>query len=361
MEVSTQYTYASTPAISLGPFAEQSSSAKAPSVQTKMFPEHRFANRSSIATPDQSAITHRSATGSSQTGAGKVDAKADQTLSREKRGAVLGACAKSDFRECRGGSALEGNASSHVLFDQFDRKETRGDEGRGTCEGIAREAIRRIDRAYGTTTQGLSSAVSSMVTDMDGKTAARDDTYGRIERYQHNPGTLGLSNYRQSSILNLNPDGTSSRVDRINGLIDSTSDIPLGGLAYIRVGIQSADQMGPETSGHVLLVQHLPRDTQGDGYASPDRYQVFDPNNGVFTYDSLDQMQTSLRSYMDSAYNEDGDIAAPNIVLNFVPASSRDYGSLPPTTTVPAPPINQLEPPELLQHFGHFAAGGSGM
>ncbi len=199
-----------------------------------------------------------------------------------------------------------------------------------------------------------------MVSDMDGKTTAREDTFGRIATYQSSPSTLGLLNYRQSSTLNLNPDGTSSRTQRINGFIDSTSEIPEGGLAYVRVGIQPAGQMGPEPSGHVLLGQHLPRDEQGAGYASPERYQVFDPNNGVFTYDSLDQMQTSLRSYMDSAYNEDGDIAAPNLVINFTPASSREYGSLPPTPAVPAPPINQLEPPELLQHFGHFAAGGSG-
>jgi hypothetical protein len=363
MEIANQITNTPIEPVSPETVAGQSPPANTSPAQTKIFPEHDFANQTATTAPQQSATASRSTAGGPQIETGKPHTNAAQTLSREKRGAVLGACAKSEFRECRGGEALAENSSSQVKFDQMDRKETRGESGRGTCEGIAREAMRRIDRNANGQTPDLGAAVSDMSSDIRNSGEIRTDVFRRIQSFQDNPESLGLANYRQAGTTNLNPTGATSRAASIDGLMDSMGGMARGELAYIRVGIQSATATGPADSGHVLLAQRLPANANGGEGSAPDRYTIFDPNNGAFTYDSLGQMQSSLRGYMDSAYNEDNYVATPNAILSFIPPSSRDWGSLPATTTVPAPTGNLLEPRELLQHFaqsypGASAAGG---
>lgn len=360
MEVTTQYPNASALTTSSEESAAHTVHPNASPTQAKVFSESDVSRQFALRPDEQSVKLNPKAIMFPQAGASKAPPDADQTLSREERGAVLGACAKSEFRECRGGDALNDGASSYVEFDQFDHKETRGADGLGTCEGIAREAMRRIDRNTDGQTPDLRSAVSNMTNEMRSSGDVRTDVYQRIQAFQDNPSSLGLTNYRQSGTTNLNPTGTTSQAERIDGLVDSMSGLSRGELAYIRVGIQRADATGPETSGHVLLAQRLPTNASGDGFSSPDRYTVFDPNNGAFTYESLGQMQSALRGYMESAYTEDNNVAAPNRILSFIPSSSRNWDSLPATTAVPAPDRMLPEPAELLRHFEQSYPGASG-
>ncbi len=353
MDFFTPFVGASRQTLSSETVARSHDSKASTSRATPIFSEYDFAGRYGRTT-DQRSVNAPLARAASARDA-PAEHRADnlhQDHTRMKRGNLLGTCFRSEFRECRGGEALDQTASSHVRFDQFERAQTRGDEGRGTCEGIARETLRRIDRSYtgDGQTSTLPLAVDSMNNDMDRGGDNATSLYHNIDSFQSNPTALGLRHYRQSSELNLNVDGTSPRETRIEGLLDSMGDIPPGGLAYVRVGIQRTDASGPADSGHVLLIQHLPDDAHGAGNRPADRYAIFDPNNGVFTYDSLEQMRTGLRGYMNTAYSEDNYAAAPNRVLFFSPPSSRDWGALPETASVPPPNGNNnlLEPPDLL-------------
>lgn len=348
MEVSNQYSSASARTSAPDTPADRISAENAQPAQPKVFPEAgvpvRFATNQDDRLPTQKPGPIVKTPSYDRTGSPHPN---DALVSKEHDGAA-DACAKSAFRECRGGEALEARSSSYVQFDQFDHKETAGSSGRGTCEGIVRETLRRMDRNYRGQSGSLRSTVINMRTEMSSGRADRTNIYGRIQAFQNRPSALTLKNYRQSSDADLNPKGKTLHGEAVEGLMDSLSLLRRGGLAYIGMGIRGADATGPATSGHELLLQHLP----ADGSADPqDRYTIFDPNNGAFTYDSFDKMQSSLRDYMESADSEDRNVATPNTIQFFTPPSSRSWGSLPPTTSLPGRvDSNTLEPVELMHH-----------
>jgi len=348
MEVTTQYSSASARTIAPDTLADQAPAVNPPPAQPKIFPEARTSAQFAPELNDGLSKRDLDPIGRTSSYVRANLSHPNDTLPREEPGVAPGACEKSAFRECRGGEALEANASSYVRFDQFDHKETAGNDGRGTCEGIVREALRRVDRNYGRKASNLRSVATSMRSEMSSGRSDQTNIYGRIQGFQSNPGSLALRNYRESSDADLNPYGRTSHAEATDGLMDSLSFMSRGGLAYIDIGIRHRDVTGPATSGHALLLQHLPADGRA---GSRDRYTIFDPNNGAFTYNSLEKMQSSLRDYMKSAYTEDGDIATPHTIQFFTPPSSRAWASLPQTTSVPGRvDTNTLEPPELKNH-----------
>lgn len=345
MELTSQYTSTSVGTLPQDTRAHALQSALAQRGQPRMFAESDTPLQFAAGRDDQ---RHYAAKGDTQ--------------SREKRGGVLGACAKSEFRECRGGNALKDGSTSYVNFDQFDRKKTRGDGGRGTCEGIVREAMRRIDRSYagtgetaGPSTPDLPSAVTSMIRDMrDARSADNSNIYDNIDRYQNNPGALALLHYQGSTAKDFTRGGDLSVKSRINGLMNSVSSMPQGGLALIHVGVQRPNAPGSPSAGHAIIVQRFPTTLGGDAGASPDRYAIFDPNNGAFTYDSEGAMHTALRNYLETAFAEDGNVVAPDNALFFTPRSTSAPLTEAPTsdpTVVPPPAHNLPEPFELALHM----------
>jgi hypothetical protein len=207
-----------------------------------------------------------------------------------------------------------------------------------------------------------------MKSQMNSRGAAKSGgIFDRIENNQQNRGrALLLPRYSRIANTPLNPPGASTQsgggssetrhaehAERISALNDHMANLPEGGLAYIRMRIQ--DSAGRDRGGHVILAQRLPSNPNADGHASPERYAVFDPNNGVFTYESLHDMQTALRGYMDSAYNEDGYLASPEQLTMYRPLSSAEYNSPEPVNgpqmdlmTMPPPgPTTPREPEEL--------------
>jgi len=330
MELTSQYTSTSVGTLPQDTRADAVQSALAQRGQPRMFAESDTPLQFAVGRDDQQHYATK-----------------DEAQSREERGGVLGACAKSEFRECRGGDALKDGSTSYVKFDQNDRPETQGNEGKGLCEGIVRDAMRRIDRNAGIPggTADLPTAVRSMITDM--KSSHKADAkqfYNNIESFQDNPTNLGLTNYRLSSTSFFNADGLTPRTGRIDGLMSSMRNMPPGGLALIHASIQPAEAMEPPINGHALMVQRLPEEAGAHGSSAPARYAIFDPNNGVFTYENQDRMETALRQYMDSAFSEIGDGAAPDSVSFFSPPNSGNWAALPQTLTVPAPDRMLPEP-----------------
>jgi hypothetical protein len=280
-------------------------------------------------------------------------ATADQTHHREKRGAVLGTCSKGgDFRECRGGAALEDGSDYHARFDQFDRKQTLGEDKRGTCEGIVREVMRRMDRDANGYPSEMWSAVDHMIESMNGDGADRTNTFNRIQAFQNNPTSLQLTRFRQSRAADMSTYGTMPET-RVNAALGILSNLAPGGVAVLRLGIGRTGNADQTDSGHVLLVQRRP----GSREDPTDLWTVFDPNNGVFGYSGQDAMQASLKNYMNTAYSEldtgsdhSGYFVAPTRVVLYDPPSAPGWQGLAATPDpTPAPDSTQLEPPGLAQ------------
>ncbi|CAE6816032.1 hypothetical protein [Paraburkholderia haematera] len=363
MEVTTQYPNASALTTSSEESAARTVHPNASPTQAKVFSESDVSRQFAMRPDDLSVKLHPKASMFPQAGASKAPPDADQTLSRQKRGPVLsalGACAKSEFRECRGGEALKDSASSFVKFDQFSHKETMGDERRGTCYGIVRAAMGDIDNnlARGAATD-LLSVVTNMRTDMSSGRATQNGLYDRIEALQRDQNNrLSLRNYSSSSSMNMNPNASVSHEGRIDALIDAVGNVhglAPGDLALIGVRVQRPGEPALP-NGHVLLVQRLPSDVHDPGENSPERHAIFDPNNGVFVYNSLSAMQSALRGYMDSAFAEDGYHAVPDRV-SYLRLDGSGSGSQPftpfspfrPLLTPPDAPL-PTEPPEIAQH-----------
>ncbi len=148
--------------------------------------------------------------------------EAPDSLARAKRGNALGKCALgSPFRECRGGDALQMPSSSYEPFDQNDYRRLRSVAERGACEGIVREAIRRIDRDEDGTSLNLASVVRQMR--LDGNTGGRaaSDMFERIGAFQDNSMTLGLRRYRAGKLVLFK--GRAPREENIRGMVENIS------------------------------------------------------------------------------------------------------------------------------------------
>jgi hypothetical protein len=343
MELNTRFTSMSTQNMTSDTSVDRGSPVNMLPPQAKVFQEADFARQFAFRPDDQSIRLRSPTAGHSQTANDQNSSDIHPQPSREKRGAALGACAKSEFRECRGGDALKEGSSSYVKFDQYDDKKTRGESGRGSCNGIVLEAMHRIDRSAGAT--DLPSAVTYMRSEINGRKRDAEQIHDRIMLFQENPESFATRHYELTGMRVWNAVGAATHEDRTNGLIDSMGTSPgmsAGDIAYVGFRVQHHASEIP-TSGHVLLVQRLPPDAHAN--ASSSLYAVFDPNNGVFTYPDWAHTEAALRRYADTAYNEDGYTAAPDQV--------RFYSPTPEHRPPPAPHPdhmdrrNQLEPREL--------------
>ncbi|WP_454871893.1 enterotoxin A family protein [Paraburkholderia xenovorans] len=269
------------------------------------------------------------------------------TLSRIRRGGVLGTCgAQPEFRECRGGEALKEMAVSYQKFDQNDRRRTRGPRGRGTCDGLVREAMRRIDRDDSGATADVPSAVNQMLIDADSRSRASREMFERIDRFQDGLTPFALGRYVQRNAELY--DGTPDRSQRIAGLMTRLHDwLQPGDMAYLRLGMTSPVDNSWQ-HGHALLMQ---RRASGD-------YVVFDPNNGAFVYRNEAGMARALRGYLDTAYSETG--------LQVMPDSIQVYARGQPrvrATQAPLAPLLPEPPPELYRHglYARTAVDANGL
>jgi hypothetical protein len=183
--------------------------------------------------------------------------------------------------------------------------------------GIVLDAMSRIDHSTGEAKTDLTSAVTSMKSEINaGHAGASNDAFNRITSAQNNPTNTDFTNYRSAGSESWNPhDLMADFVNRDSFMrtVGTMSSLPEGSLAYVSVG-GTANGSG---YGHSLAIQRLTNAPGGS-----ERYAIFDPNNGVFTYDGSKDMEHALRGYMTSAFDHNGlSGAQPRAIQFFVPAS----------------------------------------
>jgi hypothetical protein len=347
MKLGTEYTSLSSPFMPSATFTDRSLSANGPPAQVTIFPESG-APQSFATTPHDEAVAPPTrATPHPRSQAGERTANAGR---RDKRGGVLGSCSKSEFRECRGGEALKQGTSIYFRFDQSRHKETRGEDGRGMCEGIVREVMRRIDRTYNERPRlTASSAVITMRDDMRTPATARESgIYDNIATFQDNRHALALRNYAQSRDMMFGANDTLSREDHLHALTTALNAMPPGGFALVGVRIQTAGAASPGDSGHALLIQRRLDQPAPDGSPPKQRYIIFDPNNGAFEYPTPGSMNTALQNYLDTAYSDMGAVVTPDRAIFYDPRiqDGRQWKAF---STVAPPSFELREPPGFMQ------------
>jgi hypothetical protein len=261
--------------------------------------------------------------------------------SRPKRGGALRTCAgSSPFRECRGGESLESFAWFYDPFDQVDYSSHQVMDGRGTCEGWVREALRRLDRSEGV--PNLSASVREMRTDANTRRDnIANDMFTRVDSFQSNEATLALRRYEVGTRVQFSSDTRS--VDVRPMFRSMWHNLGVNGLAHIRLGVVSRGTVDGRT-GHALLVQHLPNE----------QYAIFDPNNGAFLYPDQRHMNVALTDYIERAFEGTGMELRPDSIQYYgLPApgsANAEQGwTAPPVQPLrePIPAIPRAEPPML--------------
>ncbi|GAB7523149.1 hypothetical protein PBS_21330 [Paraburkholderia sp. 2C] len=154
-----------------------------------------------------------------------------------------------------------------------------------------------------------------------------NDLLARVDRFQSNAGTLGLSRYAVGTHLQIDPASTRDIAQRTL-FQDLLRRLDVGSIAHIRLGAIGASAGDNELGGHTLLLQRLP----------DENYVIFDPNNGAFVYPNRNAMRDCLTDYIDSAFEGTG--------LHLRPDSVQYYTRRPPAT-IPAmaPPAVPLRDP----------------
>lgn len=265
----------------------------------------------------------------------------------KRQGPTFSKCFEGDFRECRGGASLDSSAYSNEKFDQFENSKLRGENGQ--CDGLVREAIRRIDRNTDPAGDGsrttLSTAVHGMAIDTSNVHA--DEMYNRIANFQSNPGALGLQSFGRTSTLTL--PSHESRQDRIEDTVATLGSLSPGSVAIVGMSIVSAANMGRATNGHSIVIQRV-QDTP----ARRGEFAIYDPNNGVFNYQNVDDMQQATRAYLRDAFNEGGMYASPDVIRTYIPSTDRDWSRTLPTTILPTATTSR-EPEFLIPRLPAYA------
>lgn len=272
----------------------------------------------------------------------------NSTLSRVRRGGALGKCAAaSEFRECRGGEALKETAASYQKFDQADLDRKRGNTGHGACDGIVMEAIRRVDRNADGKTPDVPSAVKRILADAGRNSVTREEMFDRIERFQYDTRSLGVSRYAEGGVDRLGD--TEDRTERIANLMTRIRDeMHAGDMAHVRLDRLSSGDNALR-GGHAMLIAR-----QAD-----DRYVLFDPNNGAFVYRNRGDMEHALGGYLETAYNEADFHLTPNSIQIFTGPQPRGR----PAGTPPPPPVLSEPPPAQSREglYARTAAGANGL
>ncbi|WP_454827978.1 enterotoxin A family protein [Paraburkholderia xenovorans] len=215
---------------------------------------------------------------------------------RVKRGPAFSTCIKD-----RGGNALARNAIAIERFDQVDYPESHEQASGGLCEGMVREAMRRVDLAWTDQpmtgerqeplTPPLMSAVHNMHADTSRLLNTRTDMFNRIQNFQSGRTALGFNHYTPQPSVRLHS-AAVSRDTRVNVLINrlNRSLQRPNDMAYVQLSLDSPE--GRRDYGHAILVQR----------GATHHYSIFDPNNGAFEYRDWNSTANALREYMDSAF-----------------------------------------------------------
>lgn len=205
---------------------------------------------------------------------------------RELGSAGTNSSRTSAFAKNKGGDALASTAKSYSPFNQSS---VTGDRTGKLSTGVAIEAVTRVDQTGGT----LRAAVKDIRTDLTTSGPAAQRTLDNVKGHRNNPDAAVLTNYRREATRQYESDRSAS----IAALTRDTAQLKSRDIAVVQMGIQ--DKKGRnQADGPVLVEQRM----KGDAY------QIFDPNNGVFTYANADAANAALAKYVDTAFANKGNL-----------------------------------------------------
>jgi hypothetical protein len=204
-----------------------------------------------------------------------------------------------NFRVNRGGDALATTALAYKKFDQANFSVFRKRNPDGVCQGLSLEAIQRIDRGLAQG-QDLSTTVLDIKKGLLKSSPDQKTLVTSISSKQQNP--------KLAAVRKLEPQPTrryqGDRQTSINALENDLRSMAQNDVAVLRMKIKGKHGETLET-GHMLVVQRT-KDQQ---------YQLFDSNNGVFTYANEDALRNGLDPYFDAAYSERGVMSPDSFTL----------------------------------------------
>ena len=248
---------------------------------------------------------------------------------RVKRGPVLSKCI-----EDLGGDALKEGSIASEGFAQTEYKESRNQASGGLCDGMVREAMRRLDRGTSDqpTTPGSpgqrESTLISAVRDMRADTRSansRREMFGRITSFQSGGAKLGLSRYApQPPMTFASIRDRNYRIDlfhhQTQNLLRHPNDI-----AYVQLSLESPTDR--RDYGHAILIQ------RGAG----NHYTIFDPNNGAFEYANWGNTEQALNRYMATAFRTHSSLNELEGDYRVTPFKLQVYSTSPSDNRTPTP------------------------
>jgi hypothetical protein len=195
-----------------------------------------------------------------------------------------------DFRENRGGNSLFSMANAYEEFDQINLPEKCKKENKiGLCQGLSVEVIKRLNNSSKPGTD-LLSIVKNLQSDLKKTGAAKEELLNSIGDKQNKQSLTKFKNHEADPTRKYQGDRQKS----ISALKDDIMRLEPNDVALLRIYIKGKDG----NPGHMVVVQRL--DNQ--------KYELFDPNNGVFSYFKEDSFLKALDGYFNSAYKEMGEI-----------------------------------------------------
>jgi len=190
------------------------------------------------------------------------------------------------FKADRGGDALASTASGYTKFDQAALvKQQPG----GMSAGVAAEALQRMDSKG----QSLLPAVKGMKEDLKSAGPAKTEVVDSVRQKQKNPDQIAFKHYDETSSKHYDGDQETS----IKALEDDVGQLQPSEVALVKMGIK--DQHGKTVEGGPVLVEQR---------LKGQKYQIFDPDNGVFSYRTGDSSRKALDRYLHTAYKDKGSI-----------------------------------------------------
>lgn len=253
----------------------------------------------------------------------------DNSGARVKRGPGSSKCIKD-----LGGDALKQRSINREGFVQADYRETRGQASGGLCEGIVREAMRRLDgfasdqgTATGSSSQPTSpliSAVRSMRADTR-NAHRRKEMFARITSFQTAASHLGLHRYTPQPVIRLAVvRDLNQRIDAFYHQAQSSLRNP-NDIAYVQLSLETPTSR--QDYGHAILIQR----------GANHHYTIVDPNNGAFEYQSWGNAEQALNRYFATAFQTRSPLGELEDGYRAVPFKLQVYSLTPPANPTPAP------------------------
>jgi len=197
-----------------------------------------------------------------------------------------GAGRAAKFRPDRGGDALASTAHSYTRFDQSAL--IKGKRA-ARSEGLFGEAMQRMDRSGG----NLSSAIKNIKSDLKKTGATRKQILEKIDGNRNYADPVKFQKYN----LDYSKHYQGNQQALAKQLGDDVQQLKAKDVALMKMGVKDKGGKSLE-DGPLLAEQRL----------KGGRFQIFDPNNGVFTYRTEGSSRKALDQYIHTAYKDKGEL-----------------------------------------------------